>query len=94
LDEYNISGVTTNIDFHKSILVHPEFVKGKLSTHFISDYYEFEESAEDSKVEAAAVTAALLEHQTRNKLTLSPIKKMNNSAWKLSGRPGKKSFRG
>jgi len=94
LDEYKISGVTTNIDFHKAILIHPEFVKGNLSTHFISDYYKFEETAEDSKLEAAAITAALLEHHTRNKLTLSPIKKINNSAWKMSGRPGKKSFRG
>jgi pyruvate carboxylase subunit A len=36
LYEYIISGVKTNINFHKAVLENPRFVKGDLSTHFIA----------------------------------------------------------
>lgn len=36
LYEYIISGVKTNIDFHKAVLENPRFVEGDLSTHFIA----------------------------------------------------------
>jgi acetyl-CoA carboxylase biotin carboxylase subunit len=88
LEEYRISGVTTNIEFHKAILNHPEFVAGKLSTHFIDDHYEAVEGKADQVEEAAAVAAALCEHNARNKLAMSPLKKTRISAWKLSSRPG------
>jgi acetyl/propionyl-CoA carboxylase alpha subunit len=88
LEEYRISGVTTNIEFHKAILNHPEFVAGKLSTHFIDDHYEADEGKADQVEEAAAVAAALCEHNARNKLAMSPLKKTRISAWKLSSRPG------
>ncbi len=35
LYEYIISGVKTNIPFHKAVMENPRFVKGELSTHFI-----------------------------------------------------------
>ncbi len=35
LYEYIISGVTTNIPFHKAVMENPRYVKGELSTHFI-----------------------------------------------------------
>ena len=37
LYEYIISGVKTNIDFHKAVLENPRFVDGDLSTHFIAN---------------------------------------------------------
>ncbi|MEE9554631.1 MAG: acetyl-CoA carboxylase biotin carboxylase subunit [candidate division Zixibacteria bacterium] len=88
LEEYRISGVTTNIEFHKTILDHPEFVKGHLSTHFIDDYYKDEGEKADHIEQAAAVVAALYEHNARNKLTVSPLTKTRISAWKMSNRPG------
>jgi len=36
LYEYIISGVKTNINFHKAVLENPRFVAGDLSTHFIA----------------------------------------------------------
>jgi len=37
LYEYIISGVKTNIDFHKAVLENPRFVDGDFSTHFIAN---------------------------------------------------------
>lgn len=88
LSEYRISGVANNIEFHKDILVHPEFVAGNLSTHFINEYYKPAEEPLSEIEEAAAVAAALTEHEARNKLTLSPLKKNITSPWKTSWRPG------
>ena len=88
LKEYRISGVANNIEFHTDILVHPEFVAGNLSTHFIDEYYQPAEEPVSEIKEAAAVAAALTEHEARNKLTLSSLKKDITSPWKLSWRPG------
>jgi acetyl-CoA carboxylase biotin carboxylase subunit len=88
LSEYRISGVANNIEFHKDILIHPEFEAGNLSTHFIDEYYRPAEEPISEIEEAAAVTAALTEHEARNKLTLSPLKKNITSPWKMSWRPG------
>jgi acetyl-CoA carboxylase biotin carboxylase subunit len=35
LDEYIIEGIKTTIPFHKQVLNHPDFRRGKFSTHFI-----------------------------------------------------------
>ena len=38
LYEYVITGVTTNIPFHKAVLRDPHYLNGELSTHFIEDF--------------------------------------------------------
>ncbi len=38
LREYVISGITTNIPFHLALLDEPDFVAGRLSTHFIPEH--------------------------------------------------------
>ncbi|MDI6783999.1 MAG: acetyl-CoA carboxylase biotin carboxylase subunit [bacterium] len=35
LDEYIIEGIKTTIPFHRQVLTHPDFRRGKMSTHFI-----------------------------------------------------------
>jgi acetyl-CoA carboxylase biotin carboxylase subunit len=92
LDEYRISGVVTNIEFHKTILDHPEFVAGRLSTHFIDDHYAPPEGDVGRVQEAMAVAAALIEHNSRNKLSVSTMKKMSISPWRMSYRPGTESW--
>jgi acetyl/propionyl-CoA carboxylase alpha subunit len=88
LSEYRISGVANNIEFHKDILVHPEFAAGRLSTHFIDEYYQPSGQQISQVEEAAAVTVALAEHESRNKLTVSSLKKNITSPWKISWRSG------
>ncbi|UCC80751.1 MAG: acetyl-CoA carboxylase biotin carboxylase subunit [Candidatus Zixiibacteriota bacterium] len=88
LEEYRITGVANNIEFHKDILKHPEFIAGNLSTHFIDEHYRPAEEPVSEIEEAAAVTVALAEHEVRNKVTLSSLKKNVTSSWKMSWRPG------
>ena len=37
LSEFRIEGVTTNIDLLQTILAHPDFLAGKIDTHFVED---------------------------------------------------------
>ncbi len=37
LDEFEIGGVKTTIDFHRMVMDHPTFIKGNYNTHFIED---------------------------------------------------------
>ncbi|HCO43659.1 MAG TPA: hypothetical protein DIT63_05995 [Gammaproteobacteria bacterium] len=39
LDGYDIRGVTTNLDFLSSLLAHPRFRQGDISTNFIAEEY-------------------------------------------------------
>jgi propionyl-CoA carboxylase alpha chain len=39
LDSYDIQGVTTNLDFLGSLLTHPRFGTGDISTNFIAEEY-------------------------------------------------------
>ncbi len=86
LDEYRIAGITTNIEFHKVILNHPEFVKGNLSTNFIAEYYDPSSKSDESMEKAAALTMALVEHRSKSKNTISLNQKSVKSQWKASGR--------
>jgi acetyl-CoA carboxylase, biotin carboxylase subunit len=85
LSEYRIAGVTSNIDFHKQILAHPEFVAGHLSTDFIDAYYHPSEAAPETIIQAMALAAALSEHEYRNKPTVSASHKNQSSKWKSAG---------
>ncbi|HDQ45938.1 MAG TPA: acetyl-CoA carboxylase biotin carboxylase subunit [bacterium] len=38
LEEFILSGITTTIPFHKQVMVHPAFVEGKFSTHFLDNF--------------------------------------------------------
>ena len=46
LGEVVVDGITTNLDFQYDILNHPVFLSGNINTHFISDYFESQESGE------------------------------------------------
>ncbi len=35
LGEFDIDGVETNLEFHLKIMSHPEFICGKINTHFL-----------------------------------------------------------
>ncbi|MCL5670820.1 MAG: acetyl-CoA carboxylase biotin carboxylase subunit [Acidobacteria bacterium] len=65
LNGYHIEGVATNIDFVTSVLTHPDFAKGDLTTDFID--WHFHEgkpkiSPDARHVEIAALVATLIYH--------------------------------
>ncbi len=65
LNGYHIEGVVTNTDFVNSILCHPEFAAGKLTTGFIERYFDGgqpKHSPDKRSFELAALTAALIYH--------------------------------
>ena len=45
LQEYAITGIVTNIPYHLALLEEPDFVEGRLSTHFIPEHPELVERA-------------------------------------------------
>jgi len=62
LEEYQIVGIVTTIEFHRRILEHPEFRKGNTTTDFIPRYMgEFKSLAgtDDGLKKAIALAAAL-----------------------------------
>jgi len=96
LAEYLITGVTTNISFHKKILDHPAFIKGDLSTHFIEQFYEKPDDLTEDQHLAVAIAAVMEDYRTKNKTrNFAPasqgyIKARGFGAatgWKQSGRP-------
>ncbi|UCG78779.1 MAG: acetyl/propionyl/methylcrotonyl-CoA carboxylase subunit alpha [Nitrospirota bacterium] len=40
LNRFDVEGVITNLDFANSILNHPQFIKGEMTTKFIDEHYE------------------------------------------------------
>ncbi|NQT32257.1 MAG: acetyl-CoA carboxylase biotin carboxylase subunit, partial [Candidatus Omnitrophica bacterium] len=39
LDEFYVGPVKTTVDFHKQVLINPDFQKGNFSTHFIEKFF-------------------------------------------------------
>lgn len=68
LNGYHIEGVLTNIDFVNSVLCHPTFAKGELSTGFIERYFDGGRALgrpEKQHLELAALAATLIHHVRR-----------------------------
>jgi pyruvate carboxylase subunit A len=57
--EYGITGVTTNIPYHLALIDEPDFVAGKLTTHFIPDHPQLVERAAVWDLERARFLRAL-----------------------------------
>ncbi|BBB31725.1 acetyl-CoA carboxylase, biotin carboxylase subunit [Thermotomaculum hydrothermale] len=80
LDEYVVAGIKTNIDFHKKVLTHPDFVKGKYDTTFIDNNID-SLLERDDKDRDVAIIAALIEYYSKeDKPSKKPVNK--SSRWK------------
>jgi propionyl-CoA carboxylase alpha chain len=65
LNGYHIEGVVTNLDFVNSVLSHPEFIRGHLSTGFIEQHFKEghpEIPPSEHNIKLAALAAAILYH--------------------------------
>ena len=60
IDEYDITGIKTTLDFGKFVVQHPAFRGGDFDTHFVPKYFNADSLKEDTAEEAliAAVIAA------------------------------------
>ncbi|MDH4161260.1 MAG: acetyl-CoA carboxylase biotin carboxylase subunit [Nitrospirota bacterium] len=78
LNRYHIEGVTTNVNFANSILNHPSFIKGDLSTGFIDQHFEEGAAKAEPPMEqlAAMVIAATIVYHNRKNLVRESLKPM------------------
>jgi acetyl-CoA carboxylase biotin carboxylase subunit len=86
LDEYEISGIRTNVAFFRQILEDPVFRAGHLHTGFIEEFFARRKELQPSpEVEAVAALAAALHHSAT--AANPPIAAGNGaSAWVTAGR--------
>jgi len=92
LDEYEVSGITTNLPFFREVAEDEEFVSGHLDTGFITRFnerraaagsQEVSQTESDLAVIAAALSYALRQRQTSPGSIATPAAR---SRWKMAGR--------
>lgn len=61
IDEYDITGIKTTLDFGKFVMQHEAFRNGNFDTHFVSKYFNSESLSRENEDEAfvAALVAAI-----------------------------------
>jgi acetyl-CoA carboxylase, biotin carboxylase subunit len=84
LGEYQVAGIKTNLSFFRSILSHPQFLAGDLSTGFIDKCYSPQAPAQSADLQSIATVAAAFHASLEHK----PIsaERTADSAWKQAGR--------
>ncbi|MEZ4414509.1 MAG: acetyl-CoA carboxylase biotin carboxylase subunit [Gemmatimonadota bacterium] len=91
LSELTIDGVETCTPLLRRIVAEPDFKAGKLSIRYLDEHPDLlQAEAAPSDVRAAAVAAALLEHQRRReeRPRLGGSAEATFSAWRRAGLPG------
>ncbi len=99
LDEMVVRGLETCIPFHRRVMDEVDFREGNLSIRYMEDHPDLMEGEEEEDLlEAAAVTAALLEEKEKNRLRVSPSDDGGApgefSPWRQAGLPGPGRSRG
>ena len=83
IDEYDITGIKTTLNFGRFVLQHPAFRNGDFDTHFVGKYFQSDSlkiSRADEALMAAVFAVQVLENKTmpvRSSDTSEPI-----SAWR------------
>ena len=96
LEEYQVKGITTNVQYLKRIIEHIDFVRGDYDTGFLSRAHEVLLGKEDEKLTHAAKVAAAVyafqrDEQRAAKLPTSASGTRSGSNWKTGARPGWRS---
>jgi acetyl-CoA carboxylase biotin carboxylase subunit len=97
LDEYYVSGIKTNVDLFRRILMDPAFVSAEFHTRWLDDWLQKEFKAppehlaggDDASVEDAALLGALAWHLAQSAADSaqnSASAEAPSSRWKLQGR--------
>ena len=76
IDEYEVSGVYTTLDFGRFAIDHEAFRSGKFDTHFVDAHFTPDVLERDSDLtdkEIAALAASLMGQSTPNKTASAPV---------------------
>ncbi len=88
IDNYEISGVKTTLDFGKFVMLHPAFRSGNFDTNFVKHYFQdpmvMWESYSDEN-EALAAGLDQVWNDIRKKTNKDAASRNVNSSWKLHG---------
>ncbi len=91
IEEYNITGIQTTLEFGRYVLEHEAFVSGKFDTHFVKKHFDPAQLYEENEEEATV--AALVAAQYLQKLKMQNssgndnlFEKQRVSKWKLNRR--------
>ncbi|MDE3179014.1 MAG: acetyl-CoA carboxylase biotin carboxylase subunit [Acidobacteriota bacterium] len=87
LDEYEVTGIKTNIGFFRRLLGHPDFVRGCFDTGFLdrllAEGFATDEDAAPEDLRAAALAAAMASFRNESR---APRREHGMSRWKAAGR--------
>jgi acetyl-CoA carboxylase biotin carboxylase subunit len=92
LDEYVLTGITTNLRYLKQIMLHPEFVGGDYDTGFLPRAHQALLGEEDPALtEAALMAAAVYAHQKAEKAQAAVVRAQHGtgsgvSPWRAAGK--------
>jgi len=82
LEEYQIVGLTTNLELHRGLFGSYRFFGGRIHTRFLEEHLSLSPSNGDHRM-VAALTAALLDHQRRS--GSEQPEGSSHSPWKMLG---------
>jgi acetyl-CoA carboxylase biotin carboxylase subunit len=89
LSEYKVVGVRTTIPILQHVMAHPDFLAGRLSTHFLQQAMIHNTAhAEGHHRNVAIIAAALSAYQRESRPVASSRSQLGPSPWALSLRPG------
>ncbi len=72
INEYDIKGIKTTLDFGKWVMQHPEFLKGNLDTGFIAKYFKpeyLQNYHEDEAIIAALIASQLFDNSNEKNIS-------------------------
>jgi acetyl-CoA carboxylase biotin carboxylase subunit len=81
IDEYEITGIQTTLEFGKFVMQHPAFISGNFNTHFVEQYFKPEELSqgnEDEALIAALLAAQLMQQKSSSQQTAPATHEISN----------------
>jgi acetyl/propionyl-CoA carboxylase alpha subunit len=86
LENYVILGIKTQLPFLKTVIEHPQFVKGNTNTNFLTDHFSNWKMSDLDKNEISmALAAAAIHNMTNSKNQIRIEKQAHLTPWNTVG---------
>jgi len=86
LAEYQVYGIKTTIPFFQKILLHPKFLAGQYTTHFISELEKEQDQGSPAEAFAALIAAGIRTYRDARGEAEVSSGRAKESQWKTQGR--------
>ena len=80
INQFEIKGIPTTLDFGRFVMQHPKFIEGDFDTNFIKTHYTAE--SRNKQDQTLLEAAALFSYLEFNEHRTPAIAKQNSSNWK------------